>query len=322
MLFYIKMFFEQEQQLRDLYYSPKFGFKSGEKFYEEVQKQRINLSRAAVKKWLREQKSYQLFKHPKKIKKFRVTFVDHIGQQIQLDLIDMAKYEKANDGYRWILAGIDVLSRFAFCVPSLRKDKTHMEVAITEVLDDAQERFKRYPRVVQFDDGKEFYNNNVKKVLSSHNIEWFSTKSEKKAALVERFNRTLKSMMWKYFYVNDTQRWLEVLPELVENYNYTKHTTIGMEPASVNSKNQKAVWSKLYGDQFGDYVQPKFKEGDKVRIKKYKKRFAKGYEKTFTDEIFTIKAVIGNDPTVYKIEDNNKEEIIGTFYTEELVAAS
>ena len=63
----------------------------------------------------------------------------------------------------------------------------------------------------------------------------------------------------------------------MDNYNHTKHTTIGIAPASVNSDNQKAVWKKLYGDQFGDLDKPKFKEGDKVKIEKYKKRFAKGY---------------------------------------------
>ena len=140
MLFYTNMF-EQEQQLRDIYYSPRVGLKSVDKFYQEVQRQRIPISKTAVSKWVKQQKSYQLFKPPKKPKKFRVTFVDHMGQQLQLDLIDMAKYESDNNGYRWILAGVDVLSRFAFCVPSLRKDKTNMEVAITELLDDAFEQF-------------------------------------------------------------------------------------------------------------------------------------------------------------------------------------
>ena len=79
---------------------------------------------------------------------------------------------------------------------------------------------------------------------------------------------------------------------------------------------------EVNGDQFGDINTPKFKEGDKVRIEKYKKRFAKGYEKTFTDEVFTIKEVTVGDPTVYKLEDTGKEEIIGTFYEEELVLAT
>ena len=37
-------------------------------------------------------------------------------------------------------------------------------------------------------------------LLKSHNVGYFSRHSDNKAAIVERFNRTLKTMMWKYFY--------------------------------------------------------------------------------------------------------------------------
>ena len=50
------------------------------------------------------------------------------------------------------------------------------------------------------DEGKEFYNVHVIALPKSYNINYLSTKSDKKATIVERFNRTLKTMMWKYFY--------------------------------------------------------------------------------------------------------------------------
>ena len=47
--------------------------------------------------------------------------------------------------------------------------------------------------LVQFNDGKEFYNIGVKTLLEKHDIKYFSTQPDKKAAIVERFYQTLKT---------------------------------------------------------------------------------------------------------------------------------
>ena len=100
-----------------------------------------------------------------------------------------------------------------------------MTEAVGELLRQFNSRFGKYPNVAQFEDGKEFYNVGVKSLLEEHNIRYFSTQSDKKAAIVERFNRTLKTMMWKYFYSKGTNEWVDVLDELITNYNNTKHSS-------------------------------------------------------------------------------------------------
>jgi len=57
----------------------------------------------------------------------------------------------------------------------------------------------------------------VQDYLNKHNIHWFATNSEFKASIVERFNRTLKSLMWKYFTDMGNKRWIDVIPDLVYN---------------------------------------------------------------------------------------------------------
>ena len=109
-----------------------------------------------------------------------------------------------------------------------------MTKAVELLLDKFKTRFGKYPDVAQFDEGKEFYNVGVRDLMKSHNVNYFSTKSDKKATIVERFNRTLKTMMWKYFYSKGTYDWVDVLDELTENYNNTKHGSILMKPADVN----------------------------------------------------------------------------------------
>ena len=197
-----------------------------------------------------------------------------------------------------------------------------MTKAVDLLLDKFKTRFGKYPDVVQFDEGNEFYNVGVRNLLKSYNINYFSTKSDKKAAIVERFNRTLKTMMWNYFYSKGTYNWIDALDELTNNYNNTKHGSILMKPADVNKSNENLVWVTLYGSALGKLPLSKFRVGGTVRVSKYKSVFSKGYEANFTVAIFKITRVLRGDPNMYEIEDHEGEQIIGKFYEEELSAVN
>ena len=67
---------------------------------------------------------------------------------------------------------------------------------------------------------------------------------------------------------------------------------------------------------------PKFKVGDHVKISKYNNIFAKGYMPNWSEEIFIIKKIKNTVPWTYVINDLNGEEIIGTFYENELQGTS
>ena len=63
---------------------------------------------------------------------------------------------------------------------------------------------------------------------------------------------------------------------------------------------------------------PKFKIGDTVRISKYKNGFAKVYTPNWSQEVFVIKKVKNTMLRTYVINDYNGEEILRTFYENEL----
>ena len=126
-------------------------------------------------------------------------------------------------------------------------------------------------------------------------------------------------MMQKYFYSKGTCKWVDVLDELTNNYNTTKHSSILMKPANVNHSNSNLVWVTLYGSALGELPLPKFRIGDTVRVRKYKRIFSKGYQANFTEEIFKIVKVFRDDPNMYEIEDHEGEPIIGKFYEDELI---
>ncbi len=137
---------------------------------------------------------------------------------------------KENGGNKWILTSIEIVRRYTFAIPVYRKDTKNMTAAVIKLLRQFHDRFGTYPKLAQFDDDKEFYNVGVKDLLDKHNVKYFFTLSEKKAAVVERFNRTPKNSMWKYFYSVRNYKWTNVLEKLVNNYNPTKHSSIGLKP--------------------------------------------------------------------------------------------
>ena len=123
------------------------------------------------------------------------------------------------------------------------------------------------------DKGQEFYNTHVKDL-----IELYSTENEEKSSVVERWIRTMKEKMWKYFSAKSTNNFINVLPNLVREYNNTRHSSIKMTPVKASKKeNELRVWRNLYPDHLEIHdIKPKFSVGDKVRISKKKKTFEKG----------------------------------------------
>ena len=102
-----------------------------------------------------------------------------------MDLVDMQKYSKENGGNKWILTLIEILSRYTFAIPVYRKDTKNMTAAVRELLRQFHDRFGTFPKLAQFDDGKELYNVGVKDLLDKHNVKYFSTLLEKKATVVK-----------------------------------------------------------------------------------------------------------------------------------------
>ena len=137
--------------------------------------------------------------------------------------------------------------------------------------------------------------------------------------MIERFNRTIKEKMLKYFSANYTRKFVDILDLLVDQYNNTIHSSIKMTPMEAScKKNENKVWINLYPEFGGKTLAPKFSIGDHVRIAKKKKTFDKVYTQRWTEEVFKISKIQLTIPVTYKITDYNGEEIQGSFYEQEL----
>ena len=123
-----------------------------------------------------------------------------------------------------------------------------------------------------------------------------------KGAVIERFNRTLRTKL--YFTKNNTYRYLDVINNLLASYN-SVHSTIAMAPSKVSPSNIYYVWQNVNSLRAKiPHGRVNFKVGDLVRITKQKVAFVKGYEQTFSTEIFKVVKVITRVPqTLYELSD-------------------
>ena len=199
------------------------------------------------------------------------------------DLVEMQDLKKWHRGVRYLLKVVDVLSKYAWVEPL--KDKTGKAVAAAfeRILKQAK---GRQPLRLQTDAGKEFYNRVFQNLKTRQNIHYFSTSVDTKASAVERFNRTLKERMYRYFTARNTYRYVDVLPHLAQGYNATKHQSIGMAPRGVTLAEERQVWQRLYCKRLSRRVRPKWKPGDRVRLQKQHRPFEKGYFPGLTEEVF------------------------------------
>ena len=256
--------------------------------------------------------------HKPALKKFQRRKIETRGidQIWALDLVDMpSDMTEDNDGYRYILVVVDSFSRFAFGVALQSKSARDTLNALKEIIEES----KREPKMLHCDAGKEFVNNEMKKFMTLKGITMYHTYSENKSAIVERFNRTLKGRMWKYFTEHQTHRWIDVLPELLNEYNHGIHRSIGMTPTEASKKENEAELLEKQNSVYPHVRKPvKFKMGDFVRISKVKGIFEKGYEHNWSMEVYSIDQVKLSDPVTYYIKDLKGEEIKGSFYEQEL----
>ena len=104
------------------------------------------------------------------------------------------------------------------------------------------ERAKTLPKKIQCDKGSEFFNSLFLKLCKENRIHIYSSFSENNACIVERFNRTMREKMQRYFTFVDNNRYIEVLEGLVESYNNSYHRSIKRTPNSVKKDNEPEVF--------------------------------------------------------------------------------
>ena len=225
-----------------------------------------------------------------------------------VDLAAMQSLSRKNKGIKYLLCAIDLYSKYVLVIPLKDKKGISIDNAFNKII----KQSNRKPNKIWVDQGGEFYNNVFKKWLSDNDIIMYSTYNEGKLVVAERSIRTLKNKLYKNMTATGKNVYDDVLDDIVNKYNNTKHSTIKMKPKDVRNDNKR-----VYIDEHNE-KDSKFKVGDRVRICKFKNIFAKGYTPNWSKEIFIVDKINDTVPYTYNIKDLNGEEVIGSFYDREL----
>lgn len=275
-----------------------------------------------IKEFLAGNESYTLHREFHKQKR-NMSFTNFKRYQFQMDLVEVQQLSKFNDNVRYLLNVIDTFTRYAFVRPL--KDKRAITVLeeFKSILLEAKDK----PYMIVMDRGTEFMNQHFKVFCDREKIKLVNPQANVHAAYIERFNRTLQNIMYKYMTEHETNRYIDVLQELIKSYNNRKHRMIDMSPFQAENNIDNRLKISLLQAKRNSFIkqqQPKYKIGTYVRIAKQKGKFSRGYEEQTTQEIFKIyKIDTSKKIPLYHIETyNGDEQIKGGFYSHELTPVS
>ena len=191
------------------------------------------VTQKSVQEYLRSEQTYTLHKPARRRFTRNHTHVAEIDGQWQADLADMQGIARQNGGMKYLLIVIDVFSKVDWAIPINSKDAKAITAASGQMLTTEN---PRHPQRQQTDKGKEFFNSNFQSQMTRYCIQHFASESEKKTAVVERFNRTIKTRIWTYLSDRGTVLWVDIIQDLVYAYNNSRNRYIGMAPADVQKK--------------------------------------------------------------------------------------
>lgn len=304
--------------LARIYYNPQHGssFSSPARLAKAAK-----LPLHFVKEWLLRQETYTTHfparKRSKNISFYNSHFPHHTWE---IDLIDLSRLVEANYPFRYALTVIDCFSRQGDARPL----KSKQGVEVSQQMEDVILSAGVTPVYIQCDEGGEFLSAHFQRVLQKYKIKFRIARNQHHAAIAERFNRTLKSKLFKYLTYKETERWVDILPEIVKGYNKTPHRSLGgLSPNDVTEKNSYSIWEQSYLRNLQakkPFSKPKFRQYDFVRVSKSKKLFEKAYTQSFSTEVYKINKVIYRSGIyVYQLISLLNEVLKGLFYDHELV---
>jgi len=271
-------------------YWKQYNYPSFSKFWKIIKTNKLPYNYTDVKNFVDNKKSIQLHKNINENKKYYVPFVTASSCfDWQCDLLDMSKYSRTNKGYKWILIVIDIFDRKVFAV-AMKDKSTHTSTEAMKLIFDL---FKCSPSRLTTDDGSE-WKGQFQKLLDEKKITHRIAEQgdHKLLGVIDRFSRTLKTIIFKYFTENNTTTWFDMLDNFIKTYNNVPHS--GICDMSPNDANKYWMSTReCHLEKLSHVVEYNFHIGDIVRIRLKKKIFEKGYTRQWSKKTYEIIDKIG-----------------------------
>ena len=290
-----------EELLYDLYYK-KHILDGVNGLYKKAKIIHPKITIKFVKEWLKKQEAQQQTTETVKKKQYLPIYSD-IPYSFQIDLTFFPRYTDYNNGYNVLFTAININTRFVYAYIAKKKDAK----TILDLLKNMSE--KTVINAISCDSGGEFNNRQFIDYCSDNNITlYFITDDSHKLGIINRFHRTLKEKLTKYFIASKSVIWYKIIDDIIYNYNHSVNRGIGIEPYKVNAfienqivESKKAITGNVKA------TEKRFNIGDKVRIKKKTDIFDDKMLPKFSKRIYTIIKVSANSVTL--INDGKEKKL-------------
>ena len=296
----------------------------GDKSFSYGGKYRLyeNFDKREVDKALEENDTFTQFKQYRKPKSYSPIYVYKKRELFQSDVVFFSRKElvEVNDGYKYLFTTIDVFSKMAWIYPMKENKCANVMKCFEDILSKCGEK----PERLNSDRGSELICKKFSTFLKENNIHHYLSYSLRKCPVIERFNLTIQRLIYQIMHKNNSFQWTKFIDQAMKIYLNRKHRTIGMTPLEAEKDENQLEVRRRFFEKFekagGKRRKPKFSVGDSVRIYKERGKFHRGYMRDFTIENFTITKVLENLPVPrYKLREYNGDEIVGSFFEDELV---
>ena len=282
-------------------YYKKFNFPAASTFLKQLKNEGVKVTKKEVDDFIKSRTEQQQTKIQVEKKKDLGRIVAYYPLSlIQMDIFDLAKYYRDNQGYKYILCIIDVYSRKVWCYKMKNKDNNNVFESFNKFMTDSN--LKKYtPTILMSDNDSTFINEKFQQILQSNKIIHQSNVvgDHHALGLIDSFARTLKKTFTRIFLQNDSTNWTSHINEVVDNFNDMPNSAIdNIKPNDAFlEKNHRKIYDINYEKSLYNNGKSDIEVNDKVRIK-LTGTFRKGTEAKYTDDVYTVKKVNGKSITL------------------------
>ena len=274
-----------EEKIKEIYVNNNFP--SLEKLYLLVKKDSNGVSRNEIKEFLEKQYNYQLLKPQNKTKQLGHITAFRPNEIWQMDIFILQKYATHNKNYGYLFVIVDVFTRKAGVIAMKNKNASSCASSLQEIINKMGA-----PIIIMSDNDKAFLSKEFNQVLKVNDDIILDTniKDDHKAlGIIDRFARTIKTILSNYFLYNNTKVWIDNINKIVDVYNNTPHRTL--EYLTPNEASQKEYHEQILNINLTKSKKNKGSSdlsiNDKVRIR-IGNIFKKVTEPSFSDEVYDV----------------------------------
>ena len=293
---------EQVALLNDTYRNPVGSAYMGSvaQVYNASRKKDSTITAALVRHWLLAQPSYALAPPVRYKVKHEHIIAYNRNDLGAADLAEFQPLSQFNNGIHYVLVYRNCFTK-RISVGFLRSKhgdecaKVFREMLISQI--------KFVPRILITDRGGEFLNPFFRGVCNEFNIKMFQPRKGK-AVHAENAILYLKIRIYRYMRDTNNKRFIDILPQIVLNYNNSIRPILGMSPNEVGAHNQFKLFHKMYGKYLPSETSssPKFTVGDIVRVRLDARTFEKSFFHKYSTELYKVTTILLSNPPKYDVQ--------------------